>query len=913
MQIKFELFSDPVLTLAVQPTRSATLKFVTVSFLNQIKLWSYSPSTDTSPARIIALAEFGLHEKQVGNVIWSPDGKYLLTTCDFAVLWEIVEPRYNNKYQKYSSELLEIYSAAWSPDSTRFILGYQNDILSLHNITDGSSVKQKIEYSARALVWDPLDRYIAMLCFDNNVYIRKLSELGSVYKKVSLNVKCKKFSDHLTKRRERKISWSPDCSYIVCPSYEDFKEIPIACMLLRKSDFEVGYVLAGPTSSISCVAFQEQMYKNESNRSVYSIFAMGDSDGNISIWRTGNKGKPLKYLKGGSDDISIESLNWSKDGTLLFASTTKRFMIVVKFKQGFFGTALTDEERDVILNKHYGTSQGGTTSTESQQSVMHIEKIDLTKISSSAELLEERSSPINSQPKSILRVEKSMDGRRVYIPTIRPAQPSSSSIISGSKSQASMDIEMGNKPSGIDRQSVADKGSQREFDGFVSKPSRLDNYGFSQKKPEAESQIIKEKPYSADKQILSNKSNITEGIKAGNPASLPSQLNRAQEEAKRAPTIRQEEPKLKRVDFPSLAKVSQDSMHSKVMFERPSPFEKDTQIKLINYTLGIELKENDFEENGELITMISCTGNLTENISKKSIWTDFVEGKLLICEANSKIVCYYTDKHCLYLTALSDGRRYELPLLFLNIVMIKLNERNDIMLLKNDGHLKVFNIDTQTNLLDENISDIIRELAPPEQPIIENIHLGEDGAPYFFVNSDLGLFYNTTLKAWQKLNQQLLSLDIFKNKTNEGNQDAMDGTEVSFIENFHEFIGLDTSKPGELSLEKKTGVISKLQEALLYCIARDDAAAYVKTAEVYLVKLAQFEEYNKIRQYVLKDLWGKESSKDRVFLKKHNVNIKELIKRFKEMMVSLAIAGNRNLQSIIKEFQELAGSLDQSI
>ena len=58
----------------------------------------------------------------------------------------------------------------------------------------------------------------------------------------------------------------------------------------------------------------------------------------------------------------------------------------------------------------------------------------------------------------------------------------------------------------------------------------------------------------------------------------------------------------------------------------------------------------------------------------------------------------------------------------------------------------------------------------------------------------------------------------------------------------------DSQRPEELTYDKKASVICKLEEALLYAMSKDDIEAYKKVTDIYIVKLAQFSEYNKIRQ-----------------------------------------------------------------
>ena len=120
----------------------------------------------------------------------------------------------------------------------------------------------------------------------------------------------------------------------------------------------------------------------------------------------------------------------------------------------------------------------------------------------------------------------------------------------------------------------------------------------------------------------------------------------------------------------------------------------------------------------------------------------------------------------------------------------------------------------------------------------------------------------------------------------------------------------ESIKPEELSFDKKASIICKLEEALLYAISKDDISAYLKVAEIYIVKLAQFQEYNKVRQFLLEDLWKHENEKDYLFLKKQNVNIKQLVNQFKILISGIAVGGNQTLLEIVKEIEELTDNLN---
>ena len=68
------------------------------------------------------------------------------------------------------------------------------------------------------------------------------------------------------------------------PSLDDSR-INLAFNLSRKADFQIKNIYMGHCSAISCCKFNPKLFKF--NGEITKIVAMGDSSGNISIWRVG--------------------------------------------------------------------------------------------------------------------------------------------------------------------------------------------------------------------------------------------------------------------------------------------------------------------------------------------------------------------------------------------------------------------------------------------------------------------------------------------------------------------------------------------------------------------------------------------------------------------------------------------------
>ncbi len=100
----------------------------------------------------------------------------------------------------------------------------------------------------------------------------------------------------------------------------------------------------GPFSSINTVKFNPNLYKYE-EKYIINIFALGDNDGNISVWGIGEnftQKRPFYLFKSYKDsDELIEDIDWSSDGNLMIATTLKKYLFLALFSPEVFGQKLT--------------------------------------------------------------------------------------------------------------------------------------------------------------------------------------------------------------------------------------------------------------------------------------------------------------------------------------------------------------------------------------------------------------------------------------------------------------------------------------------------------------------------------------------------------------------------------------------
>jgi len=177
--------------------------------------------------------------------------------------------------------------------------------------------------------------------------------------------------------------------------------------------------------------------------------------------------------------------------------------------------------------------------------------------------------------------------------------------------------------------------------------------------------------------------------------------------------------------------------------------------------LNIRTEKRVIDGSEVTYSKLICLGATSQNLSE-TIWTDTIEGKVFLIDHNSKYLVYYTDNHLLHILNIATGKKQELPLLIPNLVRLKLNALSFIMLIKENGDLRVYDFDKRQIVLDENCFQMVRELNPGNPPSAESIYLDEKGIPYICLKPNLTVFYNKELKGWQKVDSSVFNFGIFK-------------------------------------------------------------------------------------------------------------------------------------------------------
>ncbi len=139
---------------------------------------------------------------------------------------------------------------------------------------------------------------------------------------------------------------------MLLPSLDD-KVVPIVVGLDRQKDFAVSHIFMGPFSSINCIKFNPnlfRMYDKETDKEcIINVFAMGDNDGNLSLWGIGDgfqQKKPFFLFKSHPNgNEMIEEISWNARGNMLTATTMKKYLFIALFGDKVFGQELNSNEK----------------------------------------------------------------------------------------------------------------------------------------------------------------------------------------------------------------------------------------------------------------------------------------------------------------------------------------------------------------------------------------------------------------------------------------------------------------------------------------------------------------------------------------------------------------------------------------
>ncbi|EAR94477.1 TUP1-like enhancer of split protein (macronuclear) [Tetrahymena thermophila SB210] len=365
VSLKYEVFSfhEEIIKSINFQNQGNVLVFCSGQDNDQLKIVKTTINQDYMNQNVTNKVDFqplNIRSVQSSNLIkWSPNDQFLAAAFEKLGIWGYANGDIY-KLKDFKDHELEIAAITWAPDSSRIASGGLDGKIVVRSVDIAKNYEKIKELShdnkILGLVWDTYDKYLAALYSDNNVIIWKCN---SWEKSFIVSLTCPISSDIskiTSKRDDRKIDWSPDYRYVLVPSLDD-KIVPFVCALDRQKDFKVCKTFMGPFSSINCVKFNPNLYENK--ESVINVFALGDNDGNISIWGIGDgyqAKKPFFLFKSHPNGNElIEDICWNAEGNMLIATTLKKYVFLALFGETVFGSKLSPQQKQDFLEGKYGT------------------------------------------------------------------------------------------------------------------------------------------------------------------------------------------------------------------------------------------------------------------------------------------------------------------------------------------------------------------------------------------------------------------------------------------------------------------------------------------------------------------------------------------------------------------------------
>ena len=236
----------------------------------------------------------------------------------------------------YMEDQSEILSLGCSRDENFLFYGPLDGRVVRYNRSTQKKDDVKLSNKVLALSIDPLVKFVGCLSLDNKYTILEFNSL-KITKLIDLNFQKNHGQELIILREERRIDISPNLKYIVIPNLDD-KKLPVTFAISRDANFEIKHVFGGSFASVNTIKFVPRIFMDSEFE--YTYFAVGDAHGNIVFWELSNnpvkKETPLFMFKTDDFNVTIESIDFSRDGQVMIAVTNKKFFIAVCF-DGFEG------------------------------------------------------------------------------------------------------------------------------------------------------------------------------------------------------------------------------------------------------------------------------------------------------------------------------------------------------------------------------------------------------------------------------------------------------------------------------------------------------------------------------------------------------------------------------------------------
>ncbi|OIT28224.1 PREDICTED: chromatin assembly factor 1 subunit FAS2 [Nicotiana attenuata] len=348
-----------------------------------IKMWViYSGENEKKAPSVSYQTSLSYHSSAVNALRFSPSGEHLASGADGGelIIWKLHSSDDSKTWKvlkTLSFHRKDVLDLEWSTDGSFLISGSVDNSCIIWDVNKGS-VYQILDahlHYVQGVAWDPLSKYAASLSSDRScrIYINRPSKTKGVEK---LNFVCQHvimkvepqlpdeskstknhlFLDETLPSFFRRLSWSPDGSFLLVPA-GSYKFTPAsepsntAYVFSRKDLSRPALMLPGASKPVVAVRFCPMTFslRGSSNSSFFKlpyrlIFAVATLN-SLYIYDTENV-QPIAIVAG-LHYAAVTDIAWSATGKYLALSSQDGYCTLLEFENEELGSTLCSPEKEI--------------------------------------------------------------------------------------------------------------------------------------------------------------------------------------------------------------------------------------------------------------------------------------------------------------------------------------------------------------------------------------------------------------------------------------------------------------------------------------------------------------------------------------------------------------------------------------
>uniref|UniRef100_A0A1J3DFA9 CAF-1 p60 homolog n=1 Tax=Noccaea caerulescens TaxID=107243 RepID=A0A1J3DFA9_NOCCA len=366
----------PVLTLDFHPISGL---LATAGADYDIKLWLInSGQAEKKLPSVSYQSSLTYHGCAVNTIRFSRSGDLLASGADGGelIIWKLHPSETNHSWKVHKSlsfHRKDVLDLQWSPDDAFLISGSVDNSCIIWNVNKGS-VHQILDshcHYVQGVAWDPLGKYVASLSSDRTcrIYVNKPQTKGKSVEKMKYvcqhvitkvdqprkdetkRIKTHLFHDETLPSFFRRLSWSPDGSFLLIPAGA-FKNSPTSeavnatYVFSRKDLSRPALQLPGANKPVVVVRFCPVAFKLRGSNSGQGffklpyrlVFAIATLN-SVYIYDT-ECVAPIAVLAG-LHYAAITDITWSPNASYLAMSSQDGYCTLVEFEDNELGESVS--------------------------------------------------------------------------------------------------------------------------------------------------------------------------------------------------------------------------------------------------------------------------------------------------------------------------------------------------------------------------------------------------------------------------------------------------------------------------------------------------------------------------------------------------------------------------------------------